>query len=253
MLNLRIGGIVAGAAFVFSCILGLVGRTAMPLLLIRAAIFAVIFFVISALVKMVAGRFLPELLEDDGSGGDEVSIPGSRINIMEGDSLSLEGGAADTGSASLAALADDSEEGLGNIADLLRISKAPRVSNGETQAGMDQNPQDDYTKEGETDKFSTLIPDEGSVPAFSSSGAEADEAEFGGSSASDGILPDLDSMAGAFMSSAAGGEPDTTEYSVSAPPPKPSSSSKTPAWSGDFNAKDLASGLRTILNKEKEG
>jgi len=65
-------------------------------------------------------------------------------------------------------------------------------------------------------------------------------------------LPDLDSMAGAFKSSSQDEDPDTVEYSVSTPAKK-QSSNKAQAWTGDFNPKDMAAGLRTVLNKEKEG
>jgi hypothetical protein len=67
------------------------------------------------------------------------------------------------------------------------------------------------------------------------------------------FLPDLDSMAGAFRPASADGESDTTEYSVSTPSRKPSSGGKGAEWSGDFNAKDMAKGLQTVLKKDKEG
>jgi hypothetical protein len=60
-------------------------------------------------------------------------------------------------------------------------------------------------------------------------------------------------MAGAFTSATPGENPDAAEYSGSAPPKKSSSGKKDQAWAGDFNAKEMAAGLRTVLNKDKEG
>jgi len=246
MLNLRIGGIVAGAAFVLSLVLGLVGRTPMPLLIIRPAIFAALFFVISALIKLVVSRFLPEILEDGDINRDADNLPGTRINILEGDSPPGRGPAPKH--AFFGALAEDTDDDLGDISDLLVKSTAARASGERTFAGMDQNPQEDYTDEGGSEKKSGLA-------AEGKPEKRTGETDTAGVSGSEDALPDLDSMAGAFMSPSAGEESETPEYSVSAPLPKPSYSSrnKAPAWSGDFDAKELASGLRTILSKEKEG
>jgi hypothetical protein len=63
-------------------------------------------------------------------------------------------------------------------------------------------------------------------------------------------------MAGAFMPSAGDEEPGANEFTVStvAPTRRPASSSKkAPDWTENFNAKDMAKGLQTVLNKEKEG
>ena len=241
MLNLRIGGIIVGAAFIISLVLGLAGGTAMPLLLVRPLIFAGLFFIIPGLIKMIVSRFLPELLEEEDTRKEERNQPGSRVNILEGDS-------AGTGAASrqavFGALPDDSDEKLGDISELVSISRASQASNEMPQAGMDQNPQEDYTGEGDPVKFPESAPDGSPVKRARETGAADEDA-----------LPDLDSMAGAFLSPDKGEELDVPEYSVSASSPRPSFSSKNkaPAWSGDFNAKELASGLRTILSKEKEG
>ena len=243
MLNLKIGGIFAGIAFILSFILGLAGGTGMPLLIIRPVIFAGLFFVISGLIKLLVSRFLPEILEEDDFKEDSGNLPGSRINILEGD---FPEGGLTPGPVSFGAIPDEADHGLENISDLLAKSTAARASSERTQAGMDQNPQEDYTGVGVLESISESAQDE-------NHGKQAGKADAGVSG--EEVLPDLDSMAGAFMSPVTGEEPDTAEYSVSAPSPKPSSGSKSkaPAWSGDFNAKDLASGLRTILSKEKEG
>lgn len=266
MFNLKIGGISAGFAFILSFIIGLAGSTTMPLLLIRPIIFAVLFFIISNVGYFLVSQFLPELLEEGGPDLDKTPLPGSRINITEGDYTGLPQGnnPPSPRPAFMGAQADDSDEGMGNITDLLKRATLPQVSIRETQEhsppGLDQNAQDSYTKKGDLEAFPEAEPlppnggDSGSggnASGFPGGFPEGNSGEIPDSAVD--ILPDLDSMAGAFLSSSADGEADTIEYSVSTPSPKPSSNSKTPAWTGDFNAKDLASGLRTILSKEKEG
>jgi len=256
MLNLRIGVIIAGTAFFLSLFLGLAGGTTLPLLIVRPVIFAGIFFIFPSLIKMVISRFLPELLEEGGSkreaenlsGSEGESQPwrvpaaGSRINILEGDPGST--GPAPK-QAVFGALPDDSDEELGNISELHAVSTASRTSYERTQEGMDQNPQEDYTGEGAPDIASKEAPE--GKPEKQARGTG-----FGDISSED-ALPDLDSMAGAFLSPVKGEESVEPEYSAPLPKPSLSSKNKAPAWSGDFNAKELASGLRTILSKEKEG
>ena len=149
MFNLKAGGFIAVAAFLLSFLIGLVSRTAMPMLVFRAFIFAILFFVLANLIYFLINRFLPELLA--GAGNNEVVdlFPGSRINIMEGDSpedSSLAGGPVFMG-----AQADDSDEGLGHISNLPKKSAAPAFPGPGIQAigsGMDQNAEDEYNEEG---------------------------------------------------------------------------------------------------------
>ena len=265
MFNLKVSGIIAGIAFVLSFLIGLFSKTTMPMIILRPLIFAFVFFVISALIYILIRTFLPELLEDESSGFDPGLLPGSRINITEGDAPDFvqgfspalnrgdsfqddAGGVAPGGQQDssrgtgappqrqvfMGAQADDSEDGLGNIGDLMgkyTVSQSSPPAASFQSETLDQNAQEDYTKAGDLEE----IPKPAGIPG------------------SVDILPDLESMAGAFMPATMGRETDTTDYSVSAPPRKPMPGRKTKEWAGDFNAKDMASGLRTILNKEKEG
>ena len=271
MFNLRIGGIVAGAAFVLSFLIGLVSGSGMPMLLLRPLVFAVLFFVIAGIVYFLVMHFLPELTERGDSREELTLRPGSRIDITEGD---ITPGDVAPGAVLPAmqppvpprmfpgAQADESEEGLGNISDLVGGSTAFPASEGGAQAGMDQNAQDSYTGDDGIRSFSAPEPwspatqpvfSGGTDPAPSREAFEPRDIPAAGASSSVDSLPDLDSMAGAFMPASGDSETDTTDFSVSTPSPRSSSSNKAPAWAGDFNAKELASGLRTILNKEKEG
>ena len=265
MFNLKVSAIVAGIAFVLSFLIGLFSKTTMPMIILRPIIFAFVFFVISALIYILVRSFLPELLENETPGFDSGLLPGSRVNITESDAPDFVQGFSptlnrgddvpfDTGESApgnqrdssrgsgappqrqvfMGAQADDSEDGLGNISDLMgkyTVSQPSSPAASSQPETLDQNAQEDYTKVADLEEIPTVAGIPGSVD----------------------VLPDLDSMAGAFMPATMGRETDNTDYSVSAPPRKPLPGRKTKEWAGDFNAKDMASGLRTILNKEKEG
>lgn len=248
MFNLRTSGVISAAAFLLSLLIGILSHSSMPMLLIRPIIFAIVFFIISALVYLLVSSFLPELL-DEGIR-DNTPLPGSRVNITEGDTAGFTPGdfPLSPNPSPRGAQADDTEEGLGNISDLVQNRAVSQTSAGESPGGLDQNTQDSYTKSGIAEDFAE--PESSSPLGQSPRGADV---QAGRISDTVDILPDLDSMAGAFLPASGGGEPDTSEFSISSPSPKPSSGGKTPAWTGDFNAKDMAAGLRTILSKEKEG
>jgi hypothetical protein len=279
--DLRYSGIFAVTAFVFSLLIGIVSRLSMPMLIIRPLIFAVIFFALAAFIKILVGRFLPELLEDANSD-ENLFRPGSRVNILEDDDPSdtsavtdgFVSGALDQVPAG--AKPDDSDDDLGDISELSTVSTFSQAARGSITAeesilGIDQNAKERYTDNGglgdsSVPDFSKMFGPESSFEA--SLGGQARTADKGGANASafagaftgvktegvfnsDETLPDLDSMAEAFMSDSSDEEPAVSDYSA----PSPSrrlSSAKAPKWTEDFNAKDIAMGIRTTLSKDKE-
>jgi len=282
--DLRFSGIFALTAFLLSFLIGLVSRANMPILILRPLIFAVIFFALAAFTKILIGKFLPELLEDNME--EDVFSPGSRINILEGDSPADSSTMAEGfisgalgGQASSGAKPDDSEDGLGDISELSRRSYfspsvGEKVPAGESISGIDQNAKERYTDDvglggAPVPDFSNMFsPD----PSFAApAGGQAKASGTGGGMgpgtvasvgpktesafSSDDTLPDLDSMAEAFMSDSSNEEQGATaEYSAPSSPRRPASSSKkAPEWTQDFNAKDIAMGIRTALSKDKEG
>ena len=258
MINLKVNGIVAGIAFILSFIVGLISRISIPMLIIRALLFSVIFFAISLLIKILVSHFLPELLEEDEMESHTAPQPGSRVNITEGDdyypSQQVQRPAV------VGAQPDDSHSELGNISDLLNKSGISDADKGQT--GMDQNQQDRYTKDEGLGLFSvsSLVSPIDSALTFKdgiSQAAPAKKApvsgEIGNTSDSSESLPDLESMAGVFGPVSGHADSGSAEHSAPNPGQKPSLKNKAPEWSGDFHAKDLAEGLRTILIKEKEG
>jgi hypothetical protein len=263
--DLKQSGIFAAIAFVFSFLIGLISRSTMPMLVIRPLIFAAIFFALSALIKILITRFLPELL-GDGATDDGGFNPGSRINILEGDPPSDSSSLAEgfisgaLGQAS-GAKPDDSEEDMGDISELSKRIAFSADDEG-ALSGVDQNEKEQYTDMGSSGAdFSNMFGTEASASsnertagASAKAGAAAkSSAKAGGGSNSDEDLPDLDSMAGAFMTESSDQGSEASGNSVPASPRKPSSSKKAPEWTGDFNAKEIAMGIRSVLKKDKEG
>jgi hypothetical protein len=247
MFDFKAGGIAAGAAFVVSFLISLASRVSFPALILRPLGFAVLFFGIVFIIYVLVSRFLPELLDETAETGGDAGIPGSRIDISEPDdpgeaasfSPVLPDSAAVPGNF---AEAGDSEESLDDISGYVKNdAEVPRPARnpaeaplyGETLSDLDQEAKNGYTKESSPD-------------IFSASGERA-----GGTGAAEGdFLPDLDSLAGVFMPSSGENGNDTTEYSTAAPAKKPAPGRKGQKMEGDFNPKDLAAGIRTILNKE---
>jgi hypothetical protein len=250
MFDFRAGGIAAGAAFVISFLISLVSGASFPGLILRPLVFAALFFGIALVVYFLVSRFLPELLDDAVESGGGVGMPGSRIDISEPDVFP--GAAPFTPAAPQNAAipanfakTDDSDENLDDISGYVRndgdpsppvkkqreVREAPAFQ--ESPSGLDQEDQYGYNEKGSPG----TLPVSGENAAVSG----ADPGDF---------LPDLDSLAGVFAPSSGEKENDTIEYSTSAPAKKPSPGSKGQKMEGDFNPKDLAAGIRTILNKE---
>jgi hypothetical protein len=275
VLNLRVSVIFAGAAFLLSFLIGFVNKSTMPILIIRPLIFAFVFFAISVSIKILVDRYLPELFEPLDPETDDIR-PGSRIDITEDNSQDLPETFSSNlyrqGQPAMGAKPDDSEDALGDISELSRVSAYSRGIGGDTSRGMDQNTEDRYTDGGDLTGFKISGGEEslfgegdfgetqintGSSVEQSQQSRSPQKATGSGSpvfSNSDDSLPDLDSMAGAFaVTTHGGGGDENTDYSDSDIPRKPSSSKKAPEWTGDFNPKEIAMGIRTALSKDKEG
>ncbi|MCL2006748.1 MAG: hypothetical protein FWG77_01550 [Treponema sp.] len=281
MFNLKINIVAAGVAFLLSFLLGILSRSPMPVIFIRPVIFAGVFFMLFAVIQIIANRFLPELFEGGGPAEDEF-LPGSRVNISEKEPLATpQDYTPDPPAATVSyaqqsvvgARPNDSDKELDDISGLSSVSvgegnrgfmsqsvaeQSPLgESSAEQSSHVDQNQISDYTDSGEVEEISVqakapvierapvekqAVPD---LPDFFIPGA-------GGGSGSDDLLPDLDTMAGAFAPSSSDAEPESSDFSP-APASKKSSSAKDQAgWAGDFVPKDIASGLRTVLLKDKE-
>ncbi|MCL1930658.1 MAG: hypothetical protein FWF55_02495, partial [Treponema sp.] len=93
MFNIKWGGVAAGAAFVLALTLSLLlGQTNLLIALLRALVFAALFFGLGTAAWMLINSFIPELLTSGGGGGGNIAAnlfatdnSGSRVNITVDD------------------------------------------------------------------------------------------------------------------------------------------------------------------------
>jgi len=230
MFNIKWSVVCAAVAFVLAFVLSLLlGHTTLLIALLRAGIFAALFFGLGAAVWALINTFLPELL----ASGEEKDIvgsvfspetSGSKVNITVDDapSAALPGTNNDEA---------DPEE-VGNFGDLV-IGAIPASED------VDQNPSTGYTEEAEeiSPVFGNVKLEEAGdfsmdFGAFVSDGLDGEEGQ-----------EDLDTFS--FLP----GSGDTKEFS---PPERKASGNKPLKLEGDFNPKEIAAGLRTVLEKDKK-
>jgi hypothetical protein len=225
MFNPKISGAFAGAGFVLSFLVGLAAGAHFPLLLIRAFIFAAVFFALASAGYGALQLYMPELFAQDSG---DVPALGGQVDISVGDEddgsgdISLESG------------------GLGD--DLNDFLENPGNSGGDT---LDQTGEAVYTDGG--------MPEE--IPGSSKPALPENPGLSPGGADSVDMLPDLDAMSGAFSSGAASSE------GKAAGPGSPASSvgggmggrSRKQGLDEDFNVKEMASAIQTILKRENKG
>jgi hypothetical protein len=221
MFNPKISGTFAGLGFVVSFLIGLVAGAQFPLILLRALIFAAVFFALASAGYGAIQLYLPELFAKDS---DKVPILGAQVDISVGDDDEAGGISLESGS-----LGDDLNEFLEN----------PGNSGGDA---LDQTGEDIYTEKGAVDEIQ-----EDSKPAL-----PEDLGFPPGDADSVDMLPDLDSMSGAFNSGpvSSGGE---AAGSGSPASPFGGGQSKKPGLDENFNVKEMASAIQTILKRENKG
>jgi cytoskeletal protein RodZ len=90
-MRVNIGGIVAGVAFILSFLIGLIGQASFPAILIRAFLFAGIFFALFLVIQIVGKKFLSnfEFVKESGEEESEPP-PGSRVDISVEDDASTD-------------------------------------------------------------------------------------------------------------------------------------------------------------------
>jgi len=230
MFDPKMSAAAALAAFLLSFIVGVVSGAGFLIVLIRALVFAVAFFGLSAAAFALASRFLPELLDGSASEGEaseeDVGI-GSRVDLSVGDERDDQG-IAYAQEAEASDLVDDAESetvGSGGYED-----------GSEIPAGLDQGGEDGYTDRG----IGSDSPGERVSPALPSGTLEDVD-----------ILPDLEGMTDSFVSTIA----EEADAYASAPSGVSSSrESRVPDGSGgSFDARELASAIQTILKRDQKG
>jgi hypothetical protein len=216
-MNIKISGIAAGIAFVFSLLIGLASGTGI-FALIRALIFAVVFFAISGGAYWLIFQFLPELFEPL-ENTDDTPQTGSMVDI----SLEEEPGAVFQGLESGEITSDGEQSG---------------ESAAENLSGLDQKDNIEYTNEEAMNES----------PAYS--GSESEEAPETLGLAEE--LPDLDSLSAAFSP---GGDRkndgELSEFTISPDSSiKGKPADKAGSLADDFSTDDMASAIQTILKRD---
>jgi hypothetical protein len=270
MYSFKWGILAAVGAFLISIALGFLFGVNVLYIFSRALIFAVVFFALGFGLRFLINSFFPELLfsSDESPSLSEYDQPGSRVNITVDNN-------GEFAVPELYKASDDKE--MGNIEDLIAGIFKSRSSESmverrperrmedipESIESIDRMDEDGYnTLEDdvgaeEPEKFqfqdmSTFEKNTAEKPSFTPSFGE--DAGLGG-------LPDLDAMAMAFSSTGGSfsfsGSPSFGSSAPAAPAedsePAPSryAGNKPQTLQGDFNPKELAEGIRTVLSKDK--
>jgi len=238
-------GVYAAVAALFLAFLTSIfmGHASFTAALLRAVCFAALFFALGTGAWTLINNFMPELLFPEASDatanifgteaeGSQSSDYGSRVNITLGDGGDI-------------ALPDEADpNNVGNISDLVSGAVDP-AAEAKKQKGLDENSENSYTD------------DAGDTMSSLNGFAEPSSANEGG-----GFAMNFDSFAMGGGSSGL----ETFGDSFSLPPDSGAAAkqeeflperkvtgNKPMALEGDFNPKDIAAGIRTVLEDEKKG
>jgi hypothetical protein len=232
MIKIKWGLLSGIIALAISLILGILFGVNIAIVLVRAVVFCAVFTALGIGLQVVIIHFIPELLNNN----DEVKSAetGHKVNITLDNSVDF--AVPDT-------YQKDSSDGqeIGNVKDLAVLSTSSQ--------DMDFDGEDEY-----------IINENESQPSQFSEGKPAlvksdFSVSFGDDSTGLGGLPDLASMASIFSSGSSSSSSlstssSSTESFGQAETAMPSKNKGTPL-KGDFNPKEMAEGLRTVLSKDE--
>jgi len=268
--NIKWGITAAAAAVILSVGFGLLSGVGILHVLLRALIFGVVFFGFGFGLRFLINNFFPELLfvGEESPVQESPDQLGSKVNIIMDN----------TGEYAVPELykAPGDPNELGNIDDLISGFFRPRseYDDQQPQAGIDRMKEPRYNIGGmnfpDQEDFNFQEMDVFEQPQAEKPRAEKPRVEMPvftpsfGDDTGVGGLPDLEMFAMAFSS---GGEPRqplqpmASSGSVSVPeepqddfePVKPARyvAGKPTPMKGDFNPKELARGISTVLSKDK--
>ena len=237
VINVKWGFYAGGAALVLAFIISIfLGRADIIVAFIRAISFAAIFFVLGTGIWTLINMFIPELLFSN-SGNDAVN------NIFAADSSDSKGNGSRVNiTVGGAALPDNNADEVGNIADLLSGAVNP-AEEARKARGLDQTSENVYTDMGKESSSSQNGPVE-----------QADDGVFTmnfGNFGLGGESEGLESYGDSFsLPAGSGGAAKEEEESL---PERKVTGNKPEALEGDFSPKEIAAGIRTVLEKDKKG
>jgi len=270
VINVKWGVYAAAVAFVLAFTTSIVlGQASFGAAILRGLAFAGLFFVLGTGAWTLINNYMPELLFPEAAndaavnvfGSETTSLDnpdsqsyGSRVNITLGEGAPLRD-AAD------AALPDGNGPGseeVGNIADLVSGAVDP-AEEAKRQRGLDGITGTGYNDEDGS--VTPSLPDFGESESMSGFTEPAPAASDGGGGfnmnfdsfalGGGGLEPFGDSFSLAPNSGASAGAA-VKEEDVFVPERKVTGN-KPMALEGDFNPKDIALGIRTVLETDKRG
>jgi hypothetical protein len=241
MFNLKWGLVSGLAAFIFSVVIGFISGVSASNVFLRAGIFSAVFFVIGLGFHVAINSFFPELLasDDEPVGRDKTEQPGSRVDITLDNSEEY----------ALPETYNDSPESAHEVGNIEHLASG----------GIDQSEKDGYNnREGgsiTSPDFTDIEFPDMPEPAAATVAKAAPvkpvfSPSFGDNSAGFGDLADLDSMALAFSGGSLA-DPDPVQQQE-APARNSPMGNKVQPLQGDFNPKELAEGIRTVLSKDNK-
>jgi hypothetical protein len=245
MINFRASGIAAGTAFILSLVIGVISGTAFPAMLLRAFIFAIVFFVLSGLGFWLVSRYLPELLNGgegvENGGVDDLGMPvsGSRVDISIGET-SIDGAFPEDVSDAMDDISESPFSGTGAtgyVADSSTAGSYDTASSHEPMSSQAVFSPLDHEKNTGYNQKRDFSDDTGNLIKPETLGEARAEA-----------LPDMNNLGEGFTE---GGQ--SIEVESFEPPEPRRSSPKKPAMADDFDPKELAKAIQTVLKKDDKG
>jgi hypothetical protein len=227
--NIKWSAIVGGFAFGLSLLVGMISGGGFIIPLIKAVVFGILFFMLGSCAYWLISHFLSELL--DTVPGGEPEEPGSRVDIAVNDH-SMPEQLGDVGG---------DPDGVAGLEAFSGLIDPEEASGG--GAALDQKGEDGYTKRG-TYAESSGDSEGAPAPAIPQDSTDAVDS-----------LPDLETMEAVFTSpvkdqgsapSGSGGREDGPGAGGSAPGGR----AKPAELDGDFQPKELAAAIQTILKRD---
>lgn len=241
MFDPKISAIAAGAAFILSFLIGIISGAGFVYILVRALIFAAVFFVLASLAYWLVTQFIPELMNgenpDTERAGDQAL--GQNVDLSVDDEHDISYRAASGPDAG--AETEETESIMDNEkndedADILDTE----VGDNPAAAGTFSSPLDQNDIEGYTDNDVSESEKTGASPALPLDVVEDVDA-----------LPDLESMSDSFISPI--GEESENDDAKADTVSLYSGTKTSRSSDGSFDPREMASAIQTILKRDQKG
>jgi len=215
--SIKVCSIVAGGAFLLSFIAGIIGGAGFIAILFRAIIFAALAFGFATGAGFLINRFLPELMEASSSFDSERP---DAMNEESGSELDHLGGTVDV------SVGGDTDE----LLDYVASAGEESAETANSSSGLDQESEGGYT--------------EGGGMSVTAATAARPPDLIGDVD----VLPDLEGLSDSFVTPITVGDSDNRSESR-----KPSVSASAQGSSGQFDSKEMAMAIQTILKRDQKG